>query len=103
VTFIFIYIKASWFLDHWAFIFLEVIMIKIAIREDALQVLNDTSLFHVNKQEKAAEAVLFGKTVAVYYIEIDVDGQNYLKSKGLKLNDIDQVSDFILSAVEHSN
>ena len=41
----------------------------------------------------------FGKKVKLFFVEIDVDIENYIKSKSVDVDDVEQVSDFIISAL----
>ena len=75
----------------------------IIIREDALRELEGNTIFPMINQLKVAEMIVNGKNIALYYVEIDADVENHLKSNGLNLNDIDQLSDFILSAAKQKN
>jgi hypothetical protein len=91
--------KGSWSLDHGPSVFLqEEVMKRITIREDALQAVEYKAIFPFQQQMMAAEADIHGKKVRLFYVDIDEEVENHIRSKGVNINDIDQVSDFILSA-----
>ncbi|MFH1935144.1 MAG: hypothetical protein ABIN18_26695 [Pseudomonadota bacterium] len=74
-------------------------MRKIIIREDALLAIRDKAIFPFQKQQEAGEIVAFGKKVKVFFIQIDADVESHIRSKGIDVDDVDQVSDFIVSAL----
>ena len=74
-------------------------MRTIVIREDALQAIKDRAIFPFQDQKEAGESVSFGKKMKLFFIEIDVDVERHIRSKGVNLDDVDQVSDFIISAL----
>jgi hypothetical protein len=73
-------------------------MRTIVIREDALQAIKDRAVYPFQKQKEAGEIIFFGKKMKLFFIEIDEDVENFIKSKGVNVDDVDQVSDFIISA-----
>jgi hypothetical protein len=74
-------------------------MKTIVIREDALQAIKDRATFPFQQQREAGEIVVFGKKVKLFFIDIDVDIESHIRSKGVDVDDVDQVSDFIISAL----
>lgn len=74
-------------------------MKRIVIREDALQAIQDRAIFPFQQQQEAGEIVVFGKKVKLFFIEIDADVESHIRSKGIEIDDVDQVSDFIVSAL----
>jgi len=74
-------------------------MRRIVIREDALQAIKDRAMFPLQQQQEAGDVVVFGKTVKLFFIEIDVDVKRHIRSKGVNLDDVDQVSDIIISTL----
>ena len=74
-------------------------MRTIVIREDALQAIKDRAILPFQNQKEAGESVSFGKQVKLFFVEIDADIERYIKSKGVDVDDVDQVSDFIISAL----
>ena len=74
-------------------------MRRIIIREDALQAIKNKTMFPFQQQQEAGEVVVFGKTMKLFFIEIDIDVERHIRSKGVDLDNVDQVSDFIISAL----
>jgi hypothetical protein len=74
-------------------------MRRIIIREDALQAIKDRAVFPFQQQQEAGDVVVFGKTVKLFFIEIDADVEAHIRSKGVDIDNVDRVSDFIISAL----
>lgn len=66
---------------------------RIFIREDAFLAIKDNAIF----QQSGKVGVLYKNSDKYIFIEIDPDTENCITQEGINLNDIDQVSDFILS------
>jgi hypothetical protein len=78
-------------------------MRKIIIREDALLAIKDRSIFLLQEQREAGEMVVSGRKVKLFFIEIDTDVENYIQSHNINIDDVDQVSDFIISALTNQH
>jgi hypothetical protein len=76
---------------------------KIVIREDALNAVRDRAIFPFQAQRAAGEIEIHGQKMKLYFVEIDTDVQDYIRSKGIDIDDVDQVSDFIISALTHKH
>ena len=74
-------------------------MKTIIIREDALQEVKDRAIFPFQQQREAGETVVFGKKVKLFFVEIDSEVESHISSKGVDVDDVDQVSDFIVSTL----
>ena len=42
---------------------------------------------------------MFGKKVKLFFVEIDSEVESHISSKGVDVDDVDQVSDFIVSTL----
>ena len=78
-------------------------MRKIVIREDALDAVKDRAIFPFQEQAEAGEIEIHGKKVKLFFVEIDRDVEDHIKSHGIDIDDVDQVSDFIISALTHKH
>jgi hypothetical protein len=78
-------------------------MRKIIIREDALLAIKDRSIFLLQEQREAGEMMVSGRKVKLFFIEIDTDVENYIQSHNINIDDVDQVSDFIISALTNQH
>jgi hypothetical protein len=78
-------------------------MRKIIIREDALLAIKDRSIFLLQEQREAGEMVVSGRKVKLFFIEIDTDVESYIRSHNINIDDVDQVSDFIISALTNQH
>jgi hypothetical protein len=78
-------------------------MRKIIIREDALLAIKDRSIFPLQEQREAGEMMVSGRKVKLFFIEIDTDVENYIQSHNINIDDVDQVSDFIISALTNQH
>jgi len=77
---------------------------KIVIREDALNAVRDRAIFPFQQQQEAGEIEIHGRKTKLYFVEIDTDVENHIRSHGIDIDDIDQVSDFIIvSALTHKH
>ena len=78
-------------------------MRKIVIREDALKAVRDRAILPFQEQAEADETEIHGKKVKLFFVEIDTDVEDFIRSRGIDIDDLDQVSDFILSALTHKH
>ncbi len=74
-------------------------MKKIVIREDALNAVRDRAIFPFQQQQEAGETEIHGRKVKLYFVEIDTEVEDHIRSKDVDIDDVDQVSDFIISAL----
>jgi hypothetical protein len=82
---------------------MEDAMKRIVIREDALNAIKDRAIFPFQEQVEAGEIEVHGKKTKLFFIEIDKDVEERIKSHGINIDDMDQVSDFIISALTHKH
>jgi hypothetical protein len=78
-------------------------MRKITIREDALNAVRDRAIFPFQEQAEAGEIEIQGKKMKLFFVEIDRDVEEFIRSRGIDIDDVDQVSDFIVSALTHKH
>ena len=78
-------------------------MRKIVIREDALNAVRDRAIFPFQEQAEAGEIEIHGKKMKLFFVEIDTDVEDFIRSRGIDIDDVDEVSDFIVSALTHKH
>ena len=78
-------------------------MRKIVIREDALDAVRNRAISPFQEQAEAGEIEIHGKKVKLFFVEIDREVEDHIKSHGVDIDDVDQVSDFIVSALTHKH
>jgi hypothetical protein len=78
---------------------MEDAMRRIVIREDALNAVRDRAIFPFQEQVQAGETEIHGKKMKLFFVEIDTDVEGYIKSHRIDIDDVNQVSDFIVSAL----
>ena len=76
---------------------------RIVIREDALNAVRDRAIFPFQQQREAGEIEVHGRKTSLYFVEIDRDVEDHIRSHGIDIDDVDQVSDFIISALTHKH
>jgi hypothetical protein len=82
---------------------MEDAMRRIVIREDALNAIRDKAIFPFQEQVQAGEIEIHGKMMKLYFVEIDMDVEAYIRSHRIDIDDVDQVSDFIISALTYKH
>ena len=78
-------------------------MRRIVIREDALNAVKDRAIYPFQEQAEAGEIEIQGKKTKLFFVEIDRDVEGFIRSRGIDIDDVDQVSDFIISALSHKH
>lgn len=74
-------------------------MIKLIVREDALNAIEDKAIYpFLRNQPEAGTINVNGQEMKLYVIELSEDVVDYIISKGIKTEDINQLSDFILAS-----
>ena len=82
---------------------MEETMRTIVIREDALNAVRDRAIFPFQQQREAGDIEVHGRKTRLYFVEIDRDVEDHIRSNGIDIDDVDQVSDFIISALTHKH
>ena len=55
------------------------------------------------EQAEAGETEIHGKKMKLFFVEIDTDVEDFIRSRGIDIDDVDHVSDFIVSALTHKH
>jgi hypothetical protein len=74
-------------------------MIKLIVRKDALDAIEDKAIYpFIRNQPEAGTINVNGNEMKLYVIELSEDVVDHIISKGIKTENINQLSDFILSS-----
>jgi hypothetical protein len=82
---------------------MEDAMRRIVIREDALNAVRDRAIFPFQEQAEAGDIEVDGRKTKLYFVEIDRDVEDFIRSREIDIDDVDQVSDFIVSALTYKH
>jgi len=52
---------------------------------------------------ETGEIEVHGRKTRLHFVEIERDGEDHIRSHGIDIDDVDQVSDFIISALTHKH